>query len=213
MSFHADFNDFSSDPIFESDALPTNTALSLASFDENAVSLLPPAGVVTSSSLTSLTLRAVPEPSIAALAVAGSLFALAAAGDQCAIPEPATRSSWKLRAFTGTLEPLSYEDSLSAPEFATLRCGLVPVAMEDRWFVFYEDPVLFFHRSWTGMLIFQVELAASEGGVRVARASVAREQSAAPGTQFEADLLRFIVRAILLGQEVSLPRLSKRRHG
>src|SRR4051794_29622326 len=27
VSFHADFNDFSSDPIFVSDALPTNTAL------------------------------------------------------------------------------------------------------------------------------------------------------------------------------------------
>ncbi len=58
VSFHADFNAFSTAPIFSSDALPTNTALSPASFDQSTVTLLPPAGVVSGSSLTSLTLTA-----------------------------------------------------------------------------------------------------------------------------------------------------------
>ncbi len=64
VSFHADFNAFSQAPIFSSDALPTNTSINLASFDESTVTLLPPAGVVTTSSLTSfkLTAVAVPEP-------------------------------------------------------------------------------------------------------------------------------------------------------
>jgi len=73
VSFHADFNHVTPPPIFESDALPTNTALGLESFEENSVTLLPPAGVVTSSSLTSLTLTSVPEPSTAALVVVGLL--------------------------------------------------------------------------------------------------------------------------------------------
>jgi hypothetical protein len=60
VSFHADFNAFSTAPIFTSDALPTNTALGPASFDESTVTLLPPAGVVSSSIVTSLTLTAVP---------------------------------------------------------------------------------------------------------------------------------------------------------
>ena len=76
VSFHADFNDFSSDPIFVSDALPTNTALSPGNFDaehrESEV-LGPPAGVVGSSSLSSLTVTAVPEPSTAALVIVGLL--------------------------------------------------------------------------------------------------------------------------------------------
>ncbi len=63
VAFHADFNAFSSAPIFSNDALPTNTALAVGSFDQSTVTLLPPAGVVSSSSLTSLTLTAVPEPS------------------------------------------------------------------------------------------------------------------------------------------------------
>jgi hypothetical protein len=60
VSFHADFNAFSSAP-FSSDTLPTNTTLTAGSFDQSTVTLLPPAGVVSSSSLTNLTLRAVPE--------------------------------------------------------------------------------------------------------------------------------------------------------
>ena len=71
VSFHADFNAFSTAPIFASDALPTNTALGPGSFDASTVTLLPPAGVVSGSSLTSLTLTAVPEPSTAALVIVG----------------------------------------------------------------------------------------------------------------------------------------------
>jgi hypothetical protein len=69
VSFHADFNAFSMAPILSSDGLPTNTAMSLASFDQNTVTLIPPTGVVNSSTLTSVTLTAVPEPSTAALQI------------------------------------------------------------------------------------------------------------------------------------------------
>ena len=62
VSFHADFNAFSTPPIFTSDALPTNTALGPGNFDQSTVTLLPPAGVVSSNSLTSLTITAVPIP-------------------------------------------------------------------------------------------------------------------------------------------------------
>jgi hypothetical protein len=57
VSFHADFNAFSAAPVFASDALPTNTALGPASFDQSTVTLLPPSGVISGSELTSLTLR------------------------------------------------------------------------------------------------------------------------------------------------------------
>jgi hypothetical protein len=69
VSFHADFNAFSSAPIFSSDALPTNTALGPESFDGSTVTLLPPTGEVSGNSPTSLTLMPVPEPSKAALQI------------------------------------------------------------------------------------------------------------------------------------------------
>ena len=79
MSFHADFNAFSMAPIFASDGLPTTTDLGPESFDQSTVTLLPAAGVVSSSSLTSLTLAPAPEPSTAALGVVSLLTVLAVA--------------------------------------------------------------------------------------------------------------------------------------
>src|SRR5262245_48545349 len=45
VRFHADFNDFSSRPIFTSDGLPTDPDLGPESFDESTVSLLTESGV------------------------------------------------------------------------------------------------------------------------------------------------------------------------
>lgn len=73
VSFHADFNDFSSRPIFQSDALPTDPSLDLGSFDEITVSLLPPVGEVSSTALTSLAIAPVSEPTPAALDIAALL--------------------------------------------------------------------------------------------------------------------------------------------
>ena len=89
------YNAVSSAPIFSSDALPTNTALGPESFDVSSVTLLPPNSVVTSSSLTSLTLTAVPEPSSAALVVVGLLVRLVVANEHRARPRIRdTQSAW-----------------------------------------------------------------------------------------------------------------------
>jgi hypothetical protein len=82
VAFHADFNAFSAAPIFTSDGLPTNAALSPASFDQSSVTLLPPAGVISGSTLAALSLTAVPEPPTAALQIL-ALLALLAGGLGC----------------------------------------------------------------------------------------------------------------------------------
>ena len=73
VSFHADFNDLSNS-ILTSDALPTNTAIDVNSFQDGSVTLLPQTGGVvlgSSREMTSLTIAAVPEPSACALATIG----------------------------------------------------------------------------------------------------------------------------------------------
>src|SRR5262245_58880193 len=79
VSVHAAFTHVTPPPPFETNAAHTTLAPGLESFEENSVTLFPPAGVVTSSSLTSVTITAVPEPSTAALVVVGLLVLIAAA--------------------------------------------------------------------------------------------------------------------------------------
>jgi hypothetical protein len=80
VDFHADFNDFSSRPIFTSDGLPTNPALGPGSFDQSTVSLQTHSGPlfveVDGHTLTTFKVTPLPEPSRSALAIPGALMVL-----------------------------------------------------------------------------------------------------------------------------------------
>ena len=54
--------------------------------------------------------------------------------------------------------PIPYRAVFSSEEFSRLKTGLVPQTMEDKWFVYYEEPHLFFHRSWTGKPVYRLTL-------------------------------------------------------
>lgn len=69
-------------------------------------------------------------------------------------------------------------------QFAWLQQGVLPLEMEDRWFVFYEAPWLYLHRSWTGHCFFQARFEESATGARLAEALVNRDPEQYP----EADL-------------------------
>lgn len=122
--------------------------------------------------------------------------------------EPATQSSWKNLTWPDQREhfelPLHFTDC----EAETLRLGFIPRDMDDRWFIFFEDGWLYFHRSWTGDCIYGVRLDGTPSGVRVvdAWASRDRDRYNSPGIEDEtrrvADLLDFLVQ---------LPRCGKVR--
>ena len=43
-------------------------------------------------------------------------------------------------------------------QFSKLTRGLIPQQMEDKWFIFYENEWLYFHRSWTGNGMYKAKL-------------------------------------------------------
>jgi len=43
-------------------------------------------------------------------------------------------------------------------QFSKLSKGLIPEEMEDKWFVYYENEWLYFHRSWTGNGVYKAKL-------------------------------------------------------
>lgn len=43
-------------------------------------------------------------------------------------------------------------------QFSKLIKGFIPQQMEDKWFIYYENEWLYFHRSWTGYGIYKAKL-------------------------------------------------------
>ena len=120
---------------------------------------------------------------------------------------PATRASWKTEPMPAARARLPYARAFDASEHERLLRGIVPAQMEDKWFVFYEAPWLWFHRSWTGVAIYGVQLRVGEGGseVEAAWANRAPEQYRETDDAHDAAILSYLVERILLGREAPFP--------
>ena len=84
----------------------------------------------------------------------------------------ATRRIWKATAMPRKRARVPLQRTFTKPEFTKLSKGFVPQSMDDRWFIFFEEGWLYFHRSWTGRCIFQIRLQAHKPGYQVAEAWV-----------------------------------------
>jgi len=82
----------------------------------------------------------------------------------------ASSSSWKRKPFEVGV-PIRYRAVFSVEQFARLKIGLIPQVMEDKWFIYYEPPHLFLHRSWTGQPVYRLALQEVEGGAEVTEPS------------------------------------------
>lgn len=96
--------------------------------------------------------------------------------------EPATKSSWKIKALPRQRARLDLALSLTASQFETMKQGVIPQEMEDRWFIFFEDGWLNLHRSWTGFCIFRIKIERVKGNFLTTEAWVNRNKK-----QFECE--------------------------
>jgi hypothetical protein len=127
------------------------------------------------------------------------------------MPDPATKSSWKTLEPPKTRAALGYEYVFDDVDAERLRDGLVPEAMEDKWFAYFENGWLYLHRSWTGALIYWLKLDGCPAGVRVVDSWVSREPEQYRETDVSYDrlLLDFLLRGLILRHEVAFPTRQK----
>jgi len=105
---------------------------------------------------------------------------------------------------------MDYEAAFTDAEAERLRQGLKPCEMEDKWFIYFQDGWLYLHRSWTGAQIYWLKLDGSQAGVRVTESWVNRdpEQYRETDAAYDRLLLDFLIRRLLLGQDVEFPTRS-----
>jgi hypothetical protein len=113
---------------------------------------------------------------------------------------PATSVSWQHLPPPAEQVDLGFEATFTQAEAELLRVGLVPQEMEDKWFIYFDDNWLRFHRSWTGALIYALQLAESTKGVHVTASWVNRdpEQYTETDLGYDRNVLRFLIDALLL---------------
>ncbi len=66
--------------------------------------------------------------------------------------------------------PVAIDRTYTPDEFPQIARGRVSETMDHKWFIFFEDPWLYFHRSWTGAGLYKVSFASVESGIQVAEA-------------------------------------------
>ncbi|HEU5067730.1 MAG TPA: hypothetical protein VFT61_06055 [Sphingomicrobium sp.] len=112
----------------------------------------------------------------------------------------AERTSWKVQPLPPERELFDLPLLFSDADAERIKKGHVPLNMDDKWLIFFEDSWLYFHRSWTGHCIFAVRLDGSPNGVRVIEAWVNRnsEQYNSRGTDADRQMVEQLIRSRLL---------------
>jgi hypothetical protein len=102
---------------------------------------------------------------------------------------------------------LALRREFTEAEYESIRHGLVPEQMEDKWFIFLEGETLYFHRSWTGNCIYQLSLRREGEKYAVSDALVNRDAGQYGGTNdaYDERLLTYLIDNLLLGGRTPLP--------
>lgn len=85
--------------------------------------------------------------------------------------------------------------------------GFVPTVMEEKWFVYMENGRLLFRRSWTGILIYDVEAAWRGDRLHLGQVRVNRdpEQYGETDDDYDRRLLVYLIVVVLLGEHAPFP--------
>lgn len=113
----------------------------------------------------------------------------------------AIATDWKTHPLPEQRMRFTLDRVFSRPEMERIRNGLVPVQMEDKWFIYSEDDTLYFHRSWTGYCIYVARFVeVGEGSCRIAEVAVNGDASQyhAKDAAQEAGHINYLIDLLLL---------------
>jgi hypothetical protein len=107
-------------------------------------------------------------------------------------PQKASRQDWKTQPIPDIKAKLKIERIFTKAEYECLSWGLIPINMEEKWFIYFEDEWLYCHRSWTGFCIYQLRLEKNDDGYKVSEAWVNRDSK-----QYTGDNESYDVKSLL----------------
>lgn len=119
----------------------------------------------------------------------------------------AEQCDWQTEELPSKRTTIPLNRSFSPSEIQRMRAGLVPQEMEDKWFVYWQNDRLFFHRSWTGFCVYVVRFISQGDCYRMIEADVNRdpEQYSETNDQRDAVMISHLIDVLLLRQQATFP--------
>lgn len=116
-------------------------------------------------------------------------------------------TDWKTEPLPSQRATILLDQTFSQKETNRIRRGLVPEEMADKWFIYWQDDALFFHRSWTGFCIYIVRFAKDGDGRKMVDACVNRdpEQYAETSDEQDAKMISYLIDVLLLHRDSTFP--------
>jgi hypothetical protein len=114
----------------------------------------------------------------------------------------ATRSSWKIQPPPSIRQYFEFPMEFSKVDGEQIKLGYIPKDADDKWFIFFEDDWLYFHRSLTGICIYGVQLSSLSSGVRITSAWATRDREVynSPGLEADIRTVHRLIHTILLAR-------------
>lgn len=119
----------------------------------------------------------------------------------------AQRSDWKTQPMPDACARVAVGWPFHTHDVERMRAGLVPQQMEDKWFIFWEDGSLYFHRSWTGFCLYILRFQQTGDAWSAVECTINREpeQYSATDDDYDLRMLSFLIDCLLLGRPAAFP--------
>lgn len=124
--------------------------------------------------------------------------------------QAASKSDWKTEPMPAQRAVLALGLAFSPEDIATIRLGVIPEAMEDKWFIYWSRKRLYFHRSWTGLCIYVVRFTAGRDRWTAVDALANRDRGQYLETDDERDkaMISFLIDVVLLHRSHEFPSME-----
>jgi len=118
--------------------------------------------------------------------------------------ETATKETWKNIPIDNP-KRIDIDLVFTDKQFSKLTMGLIPQQMEDKWFIYYEEEWLYFHRSWTGNGMYKAKLNKITDGYSIKEFWAERNQEKYNNEDDNTDIetFSFLIARGLLGIDIN----------
>ena len=119
----------------------------------------------------------------------------------------AKADSWEREPFVDGV-PIPLELSIHKGQIERINRGVIPEAMEDKWFIYFEEPYLYLHRSWTGQPVYRLKFDTIDNGYTVSEALLSSDLAEKMKDELDCQgqLACFLVSNLLLGKNIPFPK-------